>query len=102
MSAADAASEIWKKTFFYFAFVAITLAFLTALWHFFSYAEKVYEQRDARIQAQQALAAWSGTGNASGAIRLSEVSADDLEPCTVARVYYANGTLAKEVRSRCP
>jgi|Deesub1362B_J571_1020462.scaffolds.fasta_scaffold00660_5 hypothetical protein len=102
MSAADAASEIWKRIFSFLAFVAVTLAFLTALWYFFSYADKVLEQRDARIQAQQALAAWSGTGGASGAIRLSEVSADDLEPCTVAKVYYANGTLAKEVRTPCP
>ncbi len=99
---AEVVAEIWKRTFMFLAFVAVVLALLSALWSFYSYAEVVLEQRDARIQAQQVLASWTGSGNASGVIRLSDVSADDLEECTVARIYYANGTLAREVRAPCP
>lgn len=102
MSAADAVAETWKRLFMFVALAAVVLVLLSATWSFYSYAGKVLEQRDARIQMQQAVASWSGTGNASGVIRLSEVSSDDLEPCTVVRIYYANGTLVKQVSTPCP
>ena len=101
MSAAEAVAEIWKKTFMFLAFAAVVLVMLSAMWVFYKQAGDVLHERDARIHAQHVLAEWSGTGNVSGVVQLSRVSSAALEPCTVARIYYANGTLAKEVRSPC-
>ena len=102
MPAGEAIIETWKRLMAFLMLGVIIIAVAVSFWSYFSYSKKAIEIRDVRIQLQSALARWSGTGNASGVVRLDLVDASALEPCTTARVYYANGTLAKQVSTACP
>lgn len=102
MPAGEAIIETWKRLMAFLMLGAVIIAIAVSFWSYFSYSKKALELRDVRIQLQTALAKWSGTGNASGVLRLDLVNASALEPCTAARIYYANGTLAKQVSTACP
>jgi len=99
MPASEALMESWKRVFTFFMVLVVIVAVVSAFWSFMSYSKESLKLRDARIAAQQAIAEWSETGNQSGVVVLDKVNASNLDPNTTVRIYYANGTLAKNVSS---
>jgi len=97
MPAGETVMETWKRVVIFVMVMAVLVAVVSSFWAYASYANHALQLRDTRVQTQEVLAAWSGTGNMSGVVRLSEVNESDLDPGTTVRIYYANGTLAREV-----
>lgn len=97
MPAGEALMESWKRVLMFFMLMAVAVAVISSYWIYMSYSKEALELRDARIATQEALAKWSGTGNQSGVIKLSEVNESELEPGTTVKIFFANGTLATAV-----